>query len=172
MDTMWNASLWRQFARVINQLEDALRDCPDELWGASLWEVKPHDPGVLPVDSSSGRGVARPNDGAIQVFSAFWYLAFYVLSALDFNLSARVDGFVSPAPFTGEDHAAGALPKRVYTRAELQEYLAHNRQKCQATIEDLTDQQARRRASTDGVRSPSPSCWSSACATSRNMAPN
>lgn len=36
MDTMWKASLWRQFGRVIDQLEDALRDCPDKLWGESL----------------------------------------------------------------------------------------------------------------------------------------
>lgn len=144
MDTMWKASLWRQFGRAIDTLERAIRDCPQELWGVSLWEVKLHHPGVWPVDSSSGVGVARRNDSSIQVFSAFWYLAFHVLGALDFNLSARVDGFVPPAPFSAEEHAAGVLPRRVYTRPELQDYLAHNRQKCQATIEGLTDQQARR----------------------------
>ena len=144
MDTMWKASLWRQFERVINHLEGAVRECPDELWGESLWEVKPHDPGVGPVDSSSGVGVARPDDSSIQVLSAFWYLAYHVLSATDLNLSGRVDGFVPPAPFSAEEHAAGVLPRRAYTRPELQDYLAHNRKKCQATIEGLTDQQARR----------------------------
>lgn len=154
MDTMWKASLWRQFGRVIDQLEDALRDCPDKLWGESLWEVKPHDPGVRPVESSNGAGLAHPDDRSIQVFSAFWYLAYHVLGALDFNLSGRVDGFVPPAPFTADEHAAGVLPKTVYTRRELQDYLAHNRQKCEATIEDLTDQQARRRCQYGGAEIP------------------
>jgi DinB family protein len=144
MDTTWKASLWRGFGRVINQLEVALRDCPDELWGARLWEVKPHHPGVWPVDGSVGVGIERPNDSSIQVFSAFWYLAYHVLAALDFNLSGRVDGFVLPSPFSADEHGAGVLPKRVYTRPELHDYLAHNRQRCQATIEGLTDQQARR----------------------------
>ena len=62
------------------------------------------------------------------------------------------------APFTADEHAAGVLPKTVYTRRELQDYLAHNRQKCEATIDDLTDQQARRRCQYGGLRSPSQSC--------------
>lgn len=36
------------------------------------------------------------------------------------------------------------LPQRVYTRAKLQNYLAHGRLKCQATIEALTADEARR----------------------------
>ena len=36
------------------------------------------------------------------------------------------------------------LPQRVHTPAELQNYLAHNRLKCQATIEALTGDEARR----------------------------
>ena len=123
-----------------------MRDCPDELWGESIWQVKPHHPGVWPVDGSGvGRGAARLDDRSIQVFSAFWYLAYHVLFFLDFYLSGGMDeGFAPPAPFRSDEHAAGVLPHRVYTRAELQNYLTHNRQKCQATIEVLTADEARR----------------------------
>lgn len=43
-------SLWRQYGRAIDVLDSAMRDCPDELWGKSIWEVKLHHPGVWPVD--------------------------------------------------------------------------------------------------------------------------
>jgi hypothetical protein len=39
---------------------------------------------------------------------------------------------------------AGLLPSRVHSRAELDLYLAHGRQKCRATIENLADEQAQR----------------------------
>jgi hypothetical protein len=29
--------LWRQFSIAIDDLEKALRGCPDELWEAQLW---------------------------------------------------------------------------------------------------------------------------------------
>jgi len=69
----------------------------------------------------------------------------HALFFLDYYLSGGVDeGFAPPAPFTSDEHEAGVLPQRAYTRAELQTYLGHNRQKCSATIEALTDEQARR----------------------------
>jgi hypothetical protein len=40
--------------------------------------------------------------------------------------------------------SAEAAPERAYTKEELRAYLASLRQKCRATIERLTDEQARR----------------------------
>ena len=45
---------------------------------------------------------------------------------------------------SGDSSGAWVLPKRVCIRAELHDYLGHNRQKCQATIEVVTEQRARR----------------------------
>ena len=50
MDATWTTGLWRQYGRAIDVLESAMRDCPDELWGKSIWEVKLHHPGVWPAD--------------------------------------------------------------------------------------------------------------------------
>ncbi len=78
------------------------------------------------------------------MLSAFWYLAYHSLFFLDFYLTGGTEqeGFVPPAPFSADEHDAGVLPRRTYTRAELLTHLAHNRQKCQATIEELQDEQA------------------------------
>lgn len=52
-------------------------------------------------------------------------------------------GFVLPASFTLDElDPAGLLPKRPYSRDEHQTYLEHGRQKCRATIEALTDENA------------------------------
>jgi hypothetical protein len=58
-------------------------------------------------------------------------------------LPLGLDGrFAPPAPFGLEElDPAGRLPARAYTRAELQAYLVHGRQKCQATITSISDEQ-------------------------------
>src|SRR5437868_5647054 len=96
-------------------LENAVVACPEELWG----------------DRSQ-----QPE---------FWYVVYHTLFWLDLYLSGSVEGFAPPAPFTlAELDPAGLLPDRVYTEVELRTYLAHGRQKCQATIETLTDEKAAR----------------------------
>jgi DinB superfamily len=121
MDAVWRAILWRQFGAAIDMLEEALRGCPDELWGARLW------------------GGERPD------LSAFWYVGYHTLFWLDLYLSGSVEGFVPPAPFTLDElDPAGLLPERQYTRGELLSYLDACRGKGRASIEALTDESVRR----------------------------
>ena len=120
MDSIWTISLTRQFGAAIKMLEDALQACPDELWSGQVW----NEPG----------------------FSQFWYVAYHTLFWLDLYLSGAVEDFVPPPPFTLDElDPAGLLPERTYSRDELLAYLEHCRRKSQATIEPLTDVQARRR---------------------------
>jgi hypothetical protein len=37
-DAMLRTVLWRQFGAAIDMLDNALRDCPDELWAEDVWE--------------------------------------------------------------------------------------------------------------------------------------
>lgn len=123
MDKIWNEVLWSQFGATIDMLGEAMQACPDELWTAPLW-----------------------NDPVVGTkFSGYWYVAYHAVFWLDLYLSGSVDGFTPPAPFDlNELDAEGLLPNRVFTRAELQAYLAHCRGKCQEIIEQLTDENAHR----------------------------
>ena len=111
--TIWRTSIEQEFGAAIDMLDNALRACPAALWGER----------------------AEPQ--------AFWYIAYHALFWLDLYLSGSVDGFAPPAPFTLDElDPAGLLPERPYTKEELLTYLAHGRQKCEATVEALTEERA------------------------------
>ncbi len=120
MDTTLKNTLWSQFGAAIDALENAINACPDALWS----------------DQNS-----EP-----QSWYQFWYLVYHTLFWLDFYLSDSPDGFQPPTPFGLEElDPAGILPERAYTKAELQTYLEHGRQKCRAAISALTDEKASQR---------------------------
>jgi hypothetical protein len=110
MDAAWKDGTWGQFGGAIDMLENAVRECPDEVWGDRIGE------------------------------SEFWYLAYHTLFWLDYYLSDGAAAFTPPPPYTlGELDPAGVLPDRVYTKEELLAYLAHGREKCRRKIAGLTD---------------------------------
>jgi uncharacterized damage-inducible protein DinB len=116
MDAAFRTILWQQFGAAIDMLENALLACPEKLWG----------------DRSQ-----KPE---------FWYTVYHTLFWLDFHLADSAEGFTPPAPFTLDElDPAGLLPERVYSKDELHNYLQHDRQKCRALIEALTDEKARQR---------------------------
>jgi hypothetical protein len=122
MDAMWRTVVGSQFEVAIEMLGTAVRDCPDELWQESMWD-----------------------DKSMPGFSEFWYVAYHAMFWLDLYLSGSSEGFAPPAPFTLDElDPAGVLPPRVYSRGELESYLAHNFEKCRATITSLNDEQAQR----------------------------
>ena len=111
--------VWRQFGAAIDMLENAIDACPDEVWGDR--ERRPE----------------------------FWYVAYHTLFLLDLYLAPGEAGFAPPAPFTLSELEDDVFPDRVYTRDELRDYLRHGRDKCRATIEGMTDDEAERRAGFD-----------------------
>ncbi len=120
MTMIWKTMIWQQFGAAIEMLENAMRACPESVWG----------------DRS-----LRPE---------FWYTAFHTLFYLDLYLSDSVTGFTPPPPFTLDElDERGLLPDRVYTKEELHAYLDHGREKCRARIAALTDEQAHRRCGFD-----------------------
>jgi hypothetical protein len=127
MDTLWRTSLWKQYGAAIDMLDNAVVACPDALWRLRLWSEPP--PEEFP-----------------PRFAEFWYVSFHTLVWLDLYLSGiPEEEFAPPAPFAqGMLDSANAMPERPYTREELRAYLASLRRKCHATIEMMTDEQARR----------------------------
>jgi hypothetical protein len=118
MDAFWKGLVWSQFGASIDMLENAIRACPDDLWG----------------DRSR-----QPE---------FWYVAYHTLFFLDLYVAGSDEGFAPPAPFTlSEMDPTGVLPDRVYAKEELQSYLDHGREACRAAIASLTEERARARCS-------------------------
>lgn len=125
MSIIDNGMLWRQFGAAIDMLRDALRDCPDELWEARLWED-------------------QPDQWVAVGFSKFWYLGYHTLFWLDLYLTGAEEGFTPPAPFDLVEMAANEVLPRTYTRAELLGYLELCRGRCQETIGALSHEEAQR----------------------------
>lgn len=131
MTIPWRPIIWRQFSAAIDALEEAIRNCPDELWRSRLWPV---------AAESSEHSLFR-----FPEFSEYWYVAYHALFWLDLYLTGAEEGFVPPAPFLLiEQHEDGPVPERPYTRQELLDYLVHCREACRTTIEATTDEEARR----------------------------
>jgi hypothetical protein len=124
MNIPWRPIIWQQFGAAIDDLDNAIRACPDGLWHARLWNEPSQEQFFLP---------------------EYWYVVYHALFWLDLYLTGTEEGFVPPAPFTLiEQNEEGPLPERPYTKDELQAYLENCRGKCQATIESLTDEEAQR----------------------------
>jgi uncharacterized damage-inducible protein DinB len=116
VDTTLKTIIWRQFGAAIDMLENAMDCCPEPLWGDRT---------------------KRPE---------FWYVAFHTLFFIDLYLSESDVGFSPPEPFTlDEMDERGLMPERVYTKEELQKYLAYGREKCRTTIVAMTEKKANRR---------------------------
>lgn len=95
-------------------VENAVKQCPDRVW------------------------VGKGGD-----FFDFWYLVSHTLFWLDYYLAEATENFTPPPPFGLEElDPAGALPPRVYTKAELLTYLDHGRMRCRRFIQSLTPESA------------------------------
>ena len=109
METSWNAIIWQQFGASIDMLENAIVACPEEVWSDRSQRTE------------------------------FWYVAYHTLFWLDLYLSESPEEFAPPPPFTLDElDPAGLFPDRVYAKAELLIYLCHGREKCRATLAELT----------------------------------
>lgn len=123
VDTLLKTGLWQQFSAVIDYLDQSINACPDALWTAPLWQTPNHPPEL----------------------AQFWYIAYHSLFWLDLYLTGAEEGFLPPAPFTLiEQDEYGPIPERAYSKAELQTYLKVCRARCNATIDELTDEIAQR----------------------------
>lgn len=117
MQVDWRTSTWNQYGAAIDMLEDAIKLCPDHLWTVAIY--------------------TDPDD---ERYGQFWFIAYHTLRWLDLFLNGTREGFTPPAPFL-----AAGLPEQPYTKGQILTYLSVCRQKCQSTIEALTDERARQR---------------------------
>lgn len=117
MDTRLKTALWQQYGAAIDTLADTINLCPESLWTAVVYK-----------------------DEEDERFGQFWFVAYHAVFWLDrFLDGADNAAFQPPAPFI-----RGRLPDAPYTQDAVRGYLNQTRQKCQSTIEALTDEAAYR----------------------------
>ncbi len=115
MHEIWKEAVWQQFGAAIDMLANAIRECPDDVWGDQTAEPQ------------------------------YWALAFHTLFWLDLYLGGTSEGYHPPEPFGLEEmDPAGVLPPRVYTREELMTFLLACRSRCKAIIEEMDGESAKR----------------------------
>lgn len=114
--TTWSELIWGQFGAAIDMLENAIRACPDDLWGDRTRTPE------------------------------FWYVTYHTLFFLDLYAYGSLDGFAPPAPFSMDElDPRGIMPDEVHDKATLLGYLEHGRRRCRQALLELTDDRARKR---------------------------
>jgi uncharacterized damage-inducible protein DinB len=71
-----------------------------------------------------------------------WLMVLHALFYLDLYLSETPEGVSLPPPLTDPN---GPRPERAFSKDELRSYLRQGRAKCRATIEQMSEERARRR---------------------------
>ncbi|MGH7680825.1 MAG: DinB family protein [Candidatus Eiseniibacteriota bacterium] len=116
MDAAFKTIVRSQFGAAVDMLENAVKHCPDALWGDRTKQPE------------------------------YWYLVYHTLFWLDLYLSGSVEGFTPPAPYGLEElDPAGVLPERPYSKDQMLSYLDHCRTKYRSVIDSLTDERAAER---------------------------
>jgi len=112
MISLIKENLWKQFGASIDMLANAI-----SMWPEERWETK----------------------------KRFFYIAYHTLVFLEYYLTnPPPKDFTAELPFTEsdsvvEDAVDDVLPDRIYTKAELLNYLQSSREKCRKAIAGLTD---------------------------------
>ena len=136
----WRDVLVRTYEEAFESLEKVLAECPDDLWSASVWEVRPGDRHVWPI--IRGMGEDLPDAERLQLHSAFCNVAYHVLFFADYYLGGGVGEPNPPPPFRGDEQQPHVLPHRVYTREELLGFVDYCRRKAESVLGGLTDEVA------------------------------
>jgi len=111
---------WYQFGAAIDVLQDAIVNCPDNLWRIRVWD--------------------DPNPALPKEYSEFWNVAYHTLFWLDYYLSETPETFAPPAPFTmSEANADAVMPDQIYTKEQLLTYLDYCRNKTRTRIQTTPD---------------------------------
>ena len=145
MTSIWVESLGRSFEGALALLESAIRDCTDELWESSMWEVPVRDSDM---DRRGPDGQHLVTDrvsrhALTQRHSTPWGVAWHALEVLDYDLTSEFAPWSPPPPFTGKAHWRDlTMLPMAWSRSDLLGYLDYCRQRVPETLKGVTDEKA------------------------------
>jgi hypothetical protein len=143
MISVWVESLVRSFEEALDLLAAAVRNCTNELWESSMWEVptdlfgsEPLGPdGKLVTDSAA-------RNALVQRRSTPWSVAWHALECLDYDLTGEFGAWAPPPPFTGKPHWLMTTLPAAWTRSDMLGYIGYCRQRVRDTLAGMTDAKA------------------------------
>lgn len=128
----WTSALTGWLNQVLADLAGLVRECPDDVWELSMWEVTKDQGWGRPKPPMLANG--NPDPRGVNAHSAVWYTTLHLVYTLDWNFAARAPSWEPPPPFRKDDLDGGRLPQRTYTREELLSYIAYVHEKTRTTL--------------------------------------
>lgn len=158
--SIWVESLGLNLHEALDFLESAVRDCPDELWQASMWDVPAPEPGIE-VRGPGGVPITDAGErrALVQRHGMPWGVAWHALQVLDARL--HQGGLVpwEPSPALGVDPdfdiTTLAAP---WSQTDLLRYVAHCRERVVDAMSELSEERASARLAS-GRHQGKPYAW-------------
>ena len=150
MTSVWVESLGHSFDAALDSLAAAVRECPDDLWAAPMWQVPPPDatfqfltPDWKPVTDPGQR--AELSARWMERRPTPWSVAWHALETFDYDLSGELAPWMPPPPFFGHPHWRDlpTLPG-AWSKAEIDGYVEYCRKRIRDTLAEMTDEKAAR----------------------------
>jgi uncharacterized damage-inducible protein DinB len=143
MASIWLESLGRSFEEALDLLAAAMRDCRDELWETSMWQVPAWDPNHELIDPH-GKPVTDPAQrlALVQRHSTPWAVAWHALECVDYDLTGEFGPWAPPPPFAGNPHWRLTSMSAAWPRSEMLAYVDYCRQRVRDTLAGMTDEKA------------------------------
>lgn len=136
-------SIGRSFEEALELLAAAVRDCTDELWETSMWEVPAPDADDE-LEGPDGKLVTDPAARRIliQRHSTPWGVAWHALECLDYDLNGEFGPWAPPPPFNEKGGWEIASLPAAWTRSDMLGYIDYCRQRVRDTLAAITDEKA------------------------------
>ncbi len=134
----WTSALTGFLDIVLTDLAALVRECPDDVWELSMWDVTKDQGWGRPQPPMLANG--DPDPRGVNAHSAVWYTTLHLVYTLDWNFSARAPSWEPPPPFRTSAPRVRSpgtdppLPQRTYTREELLSYIAYVHEKARTTL--------------------------------------
>jgi hypothetical protein len=143
MGSIWVDSLGRNLDGALDLLADALRDCTDELWETSMWDVLAPDTNDE-LRGPDGKAVTEPTErrGLVQRWSTPWSVAWHVLECFDYDLNGDLAPWTPPPPFASKPHWRFWSSVPAWSRSEIVGYLDYCRQRARDTLAGMSEEKA------------------------------
>ncbi len=150
MSSVWANALARSLAHTLDDLAEAVRDCPAGLWEQPMWQTPtlPPDHQFLdenwaPVtDTLQRSNLARQ---WVRRRSTPWSVAWHALESLDYDLNGEFSRWSPPPPFAGHPHWRDlpALPA-AWSATDIGAYIDYCRERANVSLAPMTDESASR----------------------------